>query len=669
MQHDQDRSPGADDELDVIRHIAEFDRHVSSLSFGEITKSALQFMSERLGIARASIALLRTDGDGFLIFDATMDVKGIESGKIIPHGSASLSETVGERRSIYRPDIRTWSAKNSIDDAFIAHGIFSTVSVPLMSSGACIGTLNAGARGADGIGSAVRQVIELVAPRLAFALEIGIAHQALAQSEERFRDVFETVGDGIVVADHSNRVIVMANSAICRMLGRTPRELVGQTIAALHPPERLEAVVGTFNRMIEGRLDNALEVPMQHADGRVVLADVCARNTTISNRHCVVGVFRDASQRQLREEEHLQLQKLESIRMLAAGLAHDFNNLLTGLVGNVSLAQMQLDASHEAWQLLEEAQDAATRATALTRQLLTFAKGGAPMRDRVDILQVLRDAASLSTTGTNVQCRFKLPHGRFIVAGDAGQLAQVIQNLVRNAVDAMPMGGTVQLDVAHCEEEHDVGICLEIRDHGHGIAPGVIDKIFVPFFTTKERHSGLGLAVAYSIVQNHSGSIRVSSQIGVGTTIRVFLPIVEESDVPPEAATAPRSEPGRILVMDDETIVLHVAERALHRGGFSTATATNGRDAVAMYRAAMESGEPFDAVVLDLTIPGGMGGREAAKQILSIDPNARLMVSSGYSEDSAMAEYQKHGFSSVLPKPYGATQLCEAVQAMIARRH
>jgi signal transduction histidine kinase/ActR/RegA family two-component response regulator len=421
----------------------------------------------------------------------------------------------------------------------------------------------------------------------------------------------------------------------------------------------------TFQSMVAGELDHAVEIPLLHKNGTVLLADVSARRTVISNRRCVVGVFRDARERLRREEEQLQVQKLESIRTLAAGIAHDFNNLLTGLIGNVSLAQLQLDKDIQAWELLDEAQRAAMRGTALTRQLLTFAKGGAPVRTRINIVQVVRDSANLAVVGSNVQCHFDLPSDNSAVTGDEGQLAQVFQNLVRNAVEAMPGGGTVVVRVSQQKSNHGDEVCIEVSDHGAGIAPEVLDKIFTPFFTTKDKGSGLGLAVAFSIVQNHGGRIQVSSKLAAGTTFRVSLPEVKGQESPPTPSPQVPARGCRILVMDDEAMVMRMAERVLQSAGYQTQGAANGEAAVEAYRTSIARGQPIDVVILDLTVPGGMGGREAAEKILAIAPAARLVVSSGYSEDALMANFRGYGFCGVLPKPYNAQQLCDAVQAAL----
>ena len=652
-------------ELDVVRLIAEFDKQTAHLTFSDIAMGALRFMAERLHIGRATVALLHEDGESFRLFDTTVDVRGIESGKVVPRGSGTLSESVEKLRPVYRADIRDWPMKNAVDDALLAHGFLSSLSVPLLSGGRCMGSLGIADKRVDGIEAGTRTVIELVAPRLAYALAMGIALDALAESEARFRDVFDTVGEGIVVADVSNRKLLMVNSAICNLLGYAASELQVLSVNDIHPKDRVDDVIQIFEAMVRGELDHAMEIPMQHKNGSVLLADVSARRTVISNKRCVVGLFRDAKVRLRREDEQLQVQKLESIRTLAAGIAHDFNNLLTGLIGNISLAQLQLDKGQQAWELLDEAQRAAMRATALTRQLLTFAKGGAPVRTRSNIVQVVRDSASLAVSGSNVQCQFDLPSESCLVTGDEGQLAQVFQNLVRNAVEAMPGGGTVGVQVSRQKGNRGDEVCVEVVDHGPGIAPEVLDKIFTPFFTTKDKGSGLGLAVAFSIVQNHGGRIQVSSKPGAGTTFRVSLPALTGRGSVPSPSQESQPGVGRILIMDDEAMVTRIAERVLQSVGYQTQGVANGDAAVEAYRESIAHGQRFDVVILDLTVPGGMGGREAAERILAVDSTARLMVSSGYSEDALMADFRRHGFHAVLPKPYNAKQLCEAVQAVL----
>ena len=276
---------------DIIELITEFEQNIAHLSFDEVTRAALAFVSDRLGIVRASVALLTDNGQGFLMFDSTLDISGLESRKVIPLNSASLGATLEQGAAIYRADIREWPTPNAVDATLLAAGLHSTLSVPLSVAGKQLGTLNSAARDVDGIHPLMQKVIELLAPRLAFAIHAGIAHDRTTESESRFRDVFGAVADGIAVADISTRQLVMVNPAICQMLRRPESELLGLTIDAIHPPDRVNEVLAAFAAMVDGQLDHALEVPMLRPDGSVVVADVTARHATFASKRCLVGVF------------------------------------------------------------------------------------------------------------------------------------------------------------------------------------------------------------------------------------------------------------------------------------------------------------------------------------------------------------------------------------------
>jgi len=665
-----DASDDALSASEVIDLITDFERRIAHLSFADVTRGALEFMSDRLGVTRVSVTLLEADGQTFRMFDSTTMVRGIESGKQVPHDSGSLGTTVDRCQPTYRPDISKWPRMNDVDKALQAAGYRSSFSVPLLCGGRCLGTLNVAERTVDGVGPGKRKLIELIAPRMAFAILVGLTHDELAESEARFREVFAQVGDGVVVASVADRRIVMANPAMCAMLGRASNDLLGATIEVIHPADSIDDILTMFAAAMEGRLEHVLEIPMIRADGTVFAADVAARPTTLSGKSCVVGVFRDAESRRRREREQVQIQKLESIRTLAAGIAHDFNNLLTGLIGYMSLVRPHLPVDSEPWEMLGEAHRVAMGASSLTRQLLTFAKGGTPLRKNVDLVRTVRDAANLAVSGTSLRCEFELPGSNVFVLADDGQLAQVVQNLVRNAVEAMPGGGTLRIRISVGPGDRPGAgeqAIIEVSDTGLGIAPELLDRIFIPFFTTKPGGSGLGLAVADSIVHGHGGKISVASAQDSGTTFTIRLPVVSPPEKAERPATSNPPVTTRILIMDDQPAVRFVADRALRAGGYQTFLAVDGSEAVTVYREALAEHRPFDVVILDLTVPGGMGGREAAAAILALEPGAKLIVSSGYSDDAVMSDYRSHGFSAVLPKPFDAEQLRATVAQVLPR--
>jgi CheY-like chemotaxis protein/two-component sensor histidine kinase len=366
--------------------------------------------------------------------------------------------------------------------------------------------------------------------------------------------------------------------------------------------------------------------------------------------------------------------RLESLGVLAGGIAHDFNNLLTAILGNLGLAAMDKRVMEAAGDCISEAERGARRARDITHQLLTFARGGEPMRSPVLLPEIVTEAANFARQGTQVRFDIKCPPDLPAGDVDAGQISRVVHNLVLNAVQAMPEeGGVVGITLA--AEDLAAGavgtlapgryIRLTVTDSGSGISPEIMPRIFDPYFSTKTkgRNSGLGLATVRSIVVKHNGHIEAESKPGAGATFRVWLQAAREEV--PAPAKLPRSaalEPARVLVMDDEAVIRRVAGRMLALAGHETTFALDGAEAVQAYVAAKQSGRPFDFVILDLTVPGGMGGKEAVAELLKLDPDVRAIASSGYSSDPVMANPGVYGFRSRLPKPYDIPDLMRAIE-------
>jgi CheY-like chemotaxis protein len=373
------------------------------------------------------------------------------------------------------------------------------------------------------------------------------------------------------------------------------------------------------------------------------------------------------------EEELLKSKKLESVGILAGGIAHDFNNILTAVLGNLSLARERI-ADHEVKKTLEAAEEATTQAKNLTQQLLAFSRGGAPIKEAASVKELLPETVAFVLRGSNVEPVFHLPPDLWPVEVDKAQISQVINNLVINAKQAMPAGGVIEVSAKNLVLGPDeisglsAGkyITMSIKDTGEGIPKENLAKIFDPYFTTKPGGSGLGLTTTYYILQRHGGHISVESDVGVGSTFYVYLPA---SKTP--AAGRKKGLPklffgkGNILVMDDEEVIRKAAESMLNYLGYKVELVQNGWLALDVFRRAAKDGKPFDAVVMDLTVPGGMGGKEAITQLLEIDSKVKVIVSSGYSDDPIMSEYQKHGFRGVLVKPYKLEDLSRAIHELL----
>ena len=362
------------------------------------------------------------------------------------------------------------------------------------------------------------------------------------------------------------------------------------------------------------------------------------------------------------EEELLRAAKRESIELLAGGVAHDFNNLLTALLGNLSLARMDTGITDTVQEWLVEAEKAAGRARDLTHQLLTFSRGGEPVRRLVDLGVYLREAALFARQGSRVRCDFALPGDLWPAEVDAGQIGQVVHNLVLNAVQAMAAaGGVVTITARNVPRDlaRQLGlgsgafVVVAVADEGPGIRPEEMPRIFQPYFTTTREGTGLGLATSQAIARRHSGALRVESQPGQGATFLLYLPAKPGLRVEKEtgAASVPTMS-GRVLFMDDESSIRQLAPNLLRRLGFEAEVVCDGAEAVAAYQRSMAEGRRFDMVILDLTVPAGMGGCEAVRLLREIDPAVHAIVSSGYASDPVMIDYRAHGFCDVVTKPY-----------------
>lgn len=418
--------------------------------------------------------------------------------------------------------------------------------------------------------------------------------------------------------------------------------------------------------------EKAEEELMRHKDHLEEL--VRARTAELTEMN--VELQREVAQRKEAEQELLKVQKLESLGILAGGIAHDYNNLLTGILGNINLARMYPDQPERVSELLTEAENASLRARDLTMQLLTFSKGGTPVRKAMHIGHIIRDAADFALKGSNVRCEFGIPDDLWSVEADQGQMKQVVHNLVMNAQQAMPDGGIIEVLCRNVTVSDDDGLPLKggryvkvsVQDRGIGIPKEHMGRIFDPYFTTKQKGSGFGLATSYSIMKNHDGYLTVESELGEGTTFYFYIPAADREAKPeyePEEALAAGST-GRILVMDDEELVRKAARNILTSSGYEVEFAEDGAGALELYKSAMNSERPFDAVIMDLTIPGGMGGREAFSRLRELDPEVRAIVSSGYSDDPIIAKYSEYGFKGVVSKPYGVQDLITAVRRALA---
>gem|GEM_PF-772194 len=503
-----------------------------------------------------------------------------------------------------------------------------------------------------------------------------------AQEEIRlFQNAVESVKECISITDMEDQILFV-NQAFENTYGYSRNEIIGKNISVIRcdtPEDREDERKEILTETIRGGWSG--EIINQRSDGStfpVRLSTSVIRDED-GKKIALIGVAQDITDEKQMEEELFRAEKLESLGTLAGGIAHDFNNILTSVIGNLSLAKSYLENPEKLKSLLITAEQSAVRATTLTKQMLTFSKGGQPVAEDISIRTLLQKAVDLSLSGSNVKYNIDLKTDNVLLHVDSGQMRQAIGNILLNAVQAMPEGGTVDITAEAVEfnsPSNSIGLAqgehlrITIADTGPGITAENMDKIFDPFFTTKPRGSGLGLATSYSIVKRHGGIITADSVVDEGTTFYVYLPLTSTARTGEKGRTSGgdnslKLKTGKILIMDDEQSVREVCGDMLEYLGYQVEYAENGEDALYKYKRAAESGEPMDVVIMDLTIPGGMGGIETVEKLLSYDDNARAIVSSGYSTNPVMSDYQEYGFVGVVNKPYQLADLKQEIQRVL----
>lgn len=491
------------------------------------------------------------------------------------------------------------------------------------------------------------------------------AMKELLGIKSHFEIILERMSEGLLEVSRAAR-IVFANAAAKSLIGVPEERLLGMNFVELFNGKDRLRIEKLMERLDSGCQTLCEDSPVE-LGGRHVSLKILAIPDDYSQ---AIVILSDISERKQMEAQLQQAQKLEAVGVLAGGIAHDFNNILTAILGNITLARMYSEPGNKAYERLEDAEKASLRARDLTRQLLTFARGGSPVKTTAHICEVIQDACSFGLRGSNVRCEMYIADDLWPVEIDIGQISQVIHNLVINADQAMPDGGIIRVRAQNViveksdERPLEPGRYVEItvQDHGLGIDKEHLPKIFDPYFTTKQMGSGLGLATVYSIIKNHQAQINVESEVGKGTTFCIDLPASrKEVAKKSREEQRPFSGKGRILVMDDEEMVRRIVGQMLSLLGYDADYAHDGAQALGLYRSNLEAGTPFDAVIMDLTIPGGMGGKETIKKLLELDPDVKAIVSSGYSNDPIMSDYRTHGFKAVIVKPYRVQELGEVL--------
>jgi signal transduction histidine kinase/CheY-like chemotaxis protein len=482
--------------------------------------------------------------------------------------------------------------------------------------------------------------------------------------------------------------IYFANQAAVDLTGLAEQELVGATIGTLYEPGRVGELIAKLPLVAEKRRTFQTEKLLQLKNGRIACRWTISSLVDLDGTplHYVL-TFRPvkdqaepgtgaASQPDGGVEAFVERSRLEALAMATAGVAHDFNNVLTTIQANLSLARLATSAMDRARKPIEEAAFAAESAKALSKQLLTFAKGGVPTRKQVDLGQLARRAVRLALVGSNVKCDLSISNDLWGAEVEETQILQVLHNLLTNARQAMPKGGVVRVLCENVLVHEESGLNLEpgpyvsiaVRDRGCGIAEENLPRVFEPFFTTKSTGTGMGLATCLLVTNRHKGTITVTSKLNVGTEFKVYLPASglrpqsQETFDPGEVVAGD----GTVLVVDDQDGVRHVAVSILQALGYDVVSALSGEEALQMYAMRMHMGKPISAVLMDMTLPGGMSGDETVQEIRRLDPSVRPVATSGYFEDGASEQLMGRGYVGVLPKPYTAEKLSKVMAAALS---
>jgi PAS domain S-box-containing protein len=503
-----------------------------------------------------------------------------------------------------------------------------------------------------------------------------IAEKKVRESEARYRFISENADDVIWTLNLRTNKFTFVSPSVQKMRGYTPEEVMNQTMAEALTPESLNSLTPLLMKAIASRKPGDSEmlktlsvVDQPCKDGSVVSTEVAT--TWVMDKDGqpveIIGVSRNITERKKLEEELLKMQKLESLSIVAGGIAHDFNNLLTGIYGYISLATYEVK-DEKLSEYLSKAMTTMERARGLTLQLLTFSKGGAPIRKIGNLFPFVCETAKFTLSGSNINLKFDIPDNLHQCSFDKNQIEQVIDNIVINAKQAMPDGGTIGISAQnvnfptnnHLYLKNGNYVRISIKDHGVGIPGNILPHIFDPFFTTKSTGNGLGLASCQSIIQRHNGTIEVESVPGEGSTFHIYLPSVIGEEISAVIKTpATHKGSGTFVVMDDQEFMRDAIGGMLSLMGYTVVCKDNGKDVVEYVAAELKSGNKLTGIILDLTIPGGAGGKETMEEIAKVNPGLAVFAMSGYAEDPIIADPGTFGFTASICKPFKIPDLAE----------
>lgn len=600
---------------------------------------------------------------------------------VVATGEVAIEKAAALQPDLVLMDIRL---KGKIDGVTAAEGIRAQFDIPVifLTAYADEHTLQR-AKVTEPYGYVLKPFEER---ELHIALEVALykhrTERKLRENERWLATTLNSIGDAVIATNASGLVNFMNHSAEI-LLGWSATAAFGQALSSLF--QLIDEKTGaTLENPVAQVLNNGVLVNLsfdtllkfQH--GITLAIEGQAAPIRSENNHTIgaVMVLRDVTEQRKLESELLKTQRLESLGLLAGGIAHKFNNLLAAIISNISLIKLRTQREESIYGKLETIEKTAWKAADAAQQLLTFAKGGAPIKKTTSIADIVTTASELVLKSSDIRYQMVLPSDLWPVEVDQGQIGQVLTSLLINAEQAMPQGGLIQIQAENVQFDTMRNIPLppgrylrvSVQDQGIGIPANLLNRIFDPYFTTKASANGLGLAVAHSIINRHAGHITVISEPGLGATFHVYLPASEQEIATPISVQGVQPEPPlgkKILMMDDEDLVREGTANVLGYLGYQAEFAQDGAEAIELYKQAKAAGAPFDVVILDLTVQGGMGGKEAIRQLLMLDDQVKAIVSSGYSHDPVMADFREHGFCGVLAKPYTIEELSKILSQVL----
>jgi PAS domain S-box-containing protein len=657
--------------LSVTRDMA------ATADISRLYRVAIQTARDLLQFDFSTVMLLSDDGKGLTIMDTIgfpasligeyrlVEGQGLSTHVVVSREPDAVVDFLSEGRFIVPPVVHQ-------------HNIRSALCVPMMLKGQVFGVLIGHTLAKREFSYEDVSLYQSIGNQAAVAITNAMNQQALHENQARLDLAVQAAHMGVwrfEIKENKRHFDVLA----CQLLGIDPPSFSGSAdefFRVVHPDDR-EHVKAALARTMKQSIPYEQEYRVVRSDNST--RSIASRGSLLRDEAGepvrINGVLWDITDQRLLEEERLKTQKLESLGTLAGGIAHDFNNLLQGVFGYISMAKMTFEQKERSLAMLEQAEKSLHQSVNLTAQLLTFSKGGAPIKKVISLMPVIEDAVKFSLSGSRTAFVLSVPEDLRPVEADAGQIGQVIQNIALNADQAMPLGGQIDVTARNVSAADVAGLPnglasdlveISVRDHGLGVPAEHLTRIFDPYFTTKEKGSGLGLATSHSIIRKHGGALTVSSELGKGSVFTLYLPAAAaEPEQTPGMAASGSHRRCNVLLMDDDPVVRNVAGALLGELGHEAAFAENGEIAIAKYLAAREAGRPFDVVILDLTIRGGMGGAETVKKLRAIDPGVKAIVSSGYSEDSAASAFGEKGFRASLNKPYTVENLRDVLSKVM----